>query len=44
MVYTYAEKCAILEYARDNGTIAAARKYNVIGSQIQDWVNHTNQK
>ena len=37
MAYTYAEKCAILEYARDNGTIAAARHFGVSSSTVIRW-------
>lgn len=39
MKYSYAEKMAILEYARDNGTIAAARHFGVASSTIVRW-NH----
>lgn len=39
MKYSYAEKMAILEYARDNGTIAAARHFGVASSTVVRW-NH----
>ena len=39
MKYSYAEKMAILEYARDNGTIATARHFGVASSTIVRW-NH----
>ena len=35
--YTYAEKMVILEYARDYGTIAAARHFGVQSSNIVRW-------
>lgn len=37
MAYTYAEKIAILEYARDNGTIAAAQHFGIASSTVVRW-------
>lgn len=37
MAYTYAEKISILEYARDNGVIAAARHFDMQSSNIIRW-------
>lgn len=37
MRYSYAEKMAILEYARDNGMLKAARDFSVSSSTIVRW-------
>lgn len=37
MAYSYAEKIAILEYARDHGTIAAARHFGIPSSTVVRW-------
>ena len=37
MAYTYAEKIAILEFARDNGTIAAAQHFGIASSTVVRW-------
>lgn len=37
MAYSYEEKIAILEFARDNGTIAAAEYFGVSSSTVVRW-------
>lgn len=37
MAYSLAEKISILEYARDNGTIAAANHFGVASSTVVRW-------
>ena len=37
MAYSYAEKIAILEFARNHGTIAAAEHFGVASSTVVRW-------